>query len=299
MKRILVIRLGALGDFVLSFGPFAAIRAHHPDAEITLLTTAPFAPLASRAPWFDRVIIDQRPKFYQLRGMMRLIRQLAGYDFVYDLQTSGRSGRYFYLAGAPDWNGIARFCSHPHRAGNRTRLHTIERQRDQLRVAGIEDFPAPDLSWLRAEIGRFALPPRFALLVPGAAPHRPEKRWPEGHFAALAQALNPRGLPPVILGTHHEARLAAALCAICPQARDLTGQTSIAELAALATHAAVVIGNDTGPMHLAAAAGARCIVLFGHASNPDLTAPRGDVRVIQVEDLGALAPERVIVAVGA
>ncbi len=52
MSRILVIRLGALGDFVQSFGPFAAIRAHHPDANVTLLTTAPFAELARQAPWF-------------------------------------------------------------------------------------------------------------------------------------------------------------------------------------------------------------------------------------------------------
>ena len=56
--RVLVIRLGAFGDFVQSFGPFAAIRAAHAGAEITLLTTAPFAALAHAAPWFDRVEVD-------------------------------------------------------------------------------------------------------------------------------------------------------------------------------------------------------------------------------------------------
>ncbi len=60
MKKILVIRLGALGDFVLSFGPFAAIRAQHPEAHITLLTTAPFARLGRLSPWFDAVVIDPR-----------------------------------------------------------------------------------------------------------------------------------------------------------------------------------------------------------------------------------------------
>ena len=59
-SRLLVIKLGALGDFVQAMGPAAAIRAHHPDAEITLLTTAPFAELARAAPYFDRVWIDER-----------------------------------------------------------------------------------------------------------------------------------------------------------------------------------------------------------------------------------------------
>ncbi|OYW09809.1 MAG: ADP-heptose--LPS heptosyltransferase, partial [Rhodospirillales bacterium 12-71-4] len=60
MTAILVIRLGALGDLVQSFGPFAAIRAHHPEARIVLLTTPPFAGLARRSPWFDDVWADGR-----------------------------------------------------------------------------------------------------------------------------------------------------------------------------------------------------------------------------------------------
>jgi ADP-heptose:LPS heptosyltransferase len=112
-KRVLVIRLSALGDFVLSFGPFAAIRAHHPKAEITLLTTAPFAGLARGAPWFDRVEVDARPAWWNLPGLGQLWRQLQGFDMVYDLQTSGRSSRYFTLAGRPPWSGIAPGCSFP------------------------------------------------------------------------------------------------------------------------------------------------------------------------------------------
>ena len=287
--RILVIRLGALGDFVLSFGPFAAIRAMHPDAEITLLTTAPYAAFAARAPWFDRVEIDARPKFYNLRGQAHLIRQLWNFDFVYDLQTSGRSTRYFWLAGAPDWSGIAPFSTHPHRARNRTRLHTIERQRDQLIADGITEFPTPDLGWLAGSIERFALPPQFSLLIPGAAPHRPKKRWPAEKFGELAVALNRAELPPLIVGTESESPFAALIRQTCPQARDLTGQTTIAEVAALASNASLVVGNDTGPVHLAAAVGAKCVVLFGAASNPARTAPRGDVTIIQVPDLQNLA----------
>ena len=100
--RILVIKLAALGDFVQAFGPFAAIRAHHPDAAITLLTTPPYADLARRSPWFDAVWSEGRPSWRDPAGWWRLARRLRGAGFarVYDLQTSRRSSRYRALVGA-------------------------------------------------------------------------------------------------------------------------------------------------------------------------------------------------------
>jgi ADP-heptose:LPS heptosyltransferase len=153
-------------------------------------------------------------------------------------------------------------------------MHTIERQRDQLRIAGIIDFPAPDLSWL-TNIALPELPKRFALIVPGAAPSRPGKRWPAAHFAELAAYLDSWKLTPIVIGTQAEAPLAAIIRAACPGARDFTGQTSIAQIFALAARASVAVGNDTGPMHIAAAVGCKSVVLFSGESNPDMTAPRG------------------------
>ena len=299
MTRILIIRLGALGDFVLSFGPFAAIRAHHPDAEITLLTAAPFAQLGQRSPWFDRVVIDRRPRWWQLGQLLQLAHALHGFDFVYDLQTSGRSSRYFTLAGCPPWSGIARGCSHPQLGEAREHMHTIERQRDQLRLAGIHDFPRPDLGWLMS--GALPdLPERFSLLVPGAAPTRPRKRWPVAHFAMLADHLVRLGLPPVIVGSASEAHLAGDIVAACPAAMDLTGATSLADLFTLSARASLAVGNDTGPMHIAAAAGCPCVVLFSADSNPDMTAPRrldgGWPIILRETDLADLSVERVAAA---
>jgi len=293
-SRILVIRLGALGDFVLSFAAFAAIRAHHPEARITLLTTAPFADLARRAPWFDRVETDARPDWWNLSGLVRLRRQLRGFDLVYDLQTSVRSCRYFRLAGRPPWSGIARGCSLPHANSRRDFMHTLERQREQLAMAGIAGFPAPDLSWLAGR--SFDLPTPYALLVPGAAPHRPAKRWPAPRYAELARLLAERGLAPVVLGTGAEGALAAAI----PGAIDLTGRTAIADLATLARGASLAVGNDTGPMHLIAAIGCPSVVLFSADSDPALTAPRGPgggwPTVLRVPDLADLPVARVAAA---
>jgi ADP-heptose:LPS heptosyltransferase len=275
-ERILVIKLGALGDFVLALGPMAAIRRHHPTARITLLTTRPYADFAAASPYFDAVRVDERPAFANLRGVLRLRRWLIGekFDRIYDLQTSDRSGFYYRLMGPgarPEWSGIARGASHPHRNPNRDFQHTIERQREQLAMAGIDPVPAPDLGWADADLTPLALDGPFILLVPGGAAHRPAKRWPVESYAALARDLVRRGLLPVVIGAAQEAPLAQAI----PAARDLTGRTDFLTLAALARRAAWVVGNDTGPVHLLAAAGAPTTVLFSGTSDPARTAPVG------------------------
>lgn len=298
-RRILVIRLGALGDFVLSFGPFAAIRAHHPDAEITLLTTRPFAVLAARAPWFDRVELDARPPWWQLPGVLRLRHQLRGFDRVYDLQTSDRSSTYFRLSGRPEWSGIAPGCSLPHANPRRDFMHTLDRQREQLEMAGVATFPPPDLAWFSAPDAIIPEVP-FAVLVPGAAPHRPEKRWPVEHYAQLAGTLAARGLRPVVVGSKGEASLADAIRAACPETLNLCGRTDLFGLASVLARAGLAVGNDTGPMHLATALGCPSVVLFGPASDPALTAPRyadgGWPVVLRADPLASVTPDRVAAA---
>lgn len=293
--NILVIKLGALGDFVQAFPAFAAIHARHPAERITLLTTAPFAEMGERSPWFDRVLVDARPAWLNLPGVMRLRRALQGFDFVYDLQTSGRSGRYFRLAGAPPWSGIARGASHPHTNKARNRMHNAERLREQLVMAGVSEFPPADLSWFTA--GGPAMPEPYALLAPGCSPHLPEKRWPTERFGAFARLIAQRGVLPVVIGTKAEGKLGAIISAACPQTRDLTGQTSLFDLGGLAARASLAVGNDTGPIHLAAAVGCPCIALFSARSNPGHAAPRGpvpgSVTVLREANLADLALERV------
>ncbi|GGJ14877.1 glycosyltransferase family 9 protein [Neoroseomonas lacus] len=296
--RVLVIKLAALGDFAQAFGPFAAIRAHHPDARITLLTTKPYVPIARLSPWFDEVWEDGRPDWTDFPAVFRLARRLrrAGFDWVYDLQTSTRSSRYRWFVGRrAAWSGIAPGASHRHANPRRDLMHTVERQREQLALAGIQDFPDPDLSWLDANVARFDLPERFCLLVPGASPGRPAKRWPEARFGALAGGLD---LPAVVIGGPAETPLAAAIAAAAPGTRDLTGQTSFADIAALACRAAFCIGNDTGPTHLIAAAGCPTLALFGEDSDPALCAPRGPrATFLRHVPLSALEPAAVETAV--
>ncbi|MCH9018976.1 MAG: glycosyltransferase family 9 protein [Proteobacteria bacterium] len=301
MKRILIVKLSALGDFVLATGAFQAIRAHHQGDHVTLLTTAPFAGLARASGYFDEVWIDSRPRPWQVGAWIGLARRLRGGGFarVYDLQHSDRTQLYFRMFGRrrPEWSGVAPGCSHPHANPWRDSMHTLEREAEQLAIAGIGETPAPDLSWLDADIGHLRPDGGFALLVPGGSAHRTGKRWPAAGYAAVAEWLVGRALRPVLIGAAAERAVLADIAGRCSAALDLCGQTSFAEVVALARAAAGAVGNDTGPMHLIAVAGCPCVTLFSAASDPALTAPRGPAAdVLERPSLADLGADEVIAA---
>ncbi|MBC8451671.1 MAG: glycosyltransferase family 9 protein [Rhodospirillaceae bacterium] len=295
-RTVLVIKLGALGDFVQALGPFASIRHHHPANRIVLLTTSPFVPIAEASDCFDEIHNDGRPEWWQfgktraLRNWMRSLDPVR----VYDLQTSGRSNRYFKLFRnpRPEWSGIAAGCSHPHANPARDYMHTIERQAEQLSAAGIGKIPTPNLDWLDTNTSSLPVPDRFILMAPGGAAHRPDKRWP--YFADLARSLIGQDLTPVLLGTEAERDVIDTISAACPGAVDLTGRTNLMEIAGLARRAAGAVGNDTGPMHLIAATGCPSLVLYSSASDPALCAQRGPtVRILRKPNLADVGVEEV------
>ncbi|MEM7225276.1 MAG: glycosyltransferase family 9 protein [Pseudomonadota bacterium] len=299
IERVLVIKLSALGDFVLSIGAFQAIRRHHPEARITLLTTGPFTGLAEASGCFDQVWCDSRPGLGQVGAWLALARRLRSGRFqrVYDLQRSDRSGWYFRLLARPkpEWVGTVSGCSHRYRQPAGPPQHIAARQAAQLAMAGIEAVPAPDLSFLTADLGKFNLPKAYALLVPGGAPHRPAKRWPAARFAELAQVIAERGLAPILLGTAPEAKALTDIATACATAHNLCGGTDLAEIATLARQAAFAVGNDTGPMHLISAAGCPVVSLFSADSDPAKVAPIGpSVAVLRRDDLSELPLEAVL-----
>lgn len=299
-RNILVIKHGALGDVILAQGPFQAIRAHHGDARIVLLTTRPFATFLEKSGLFDEIWIDERPKIWQLSKLIPLIRKLrrGKFDRVYDLQTSTRTNSYFSFfpkRRKPEWCGVAKGCSHPHDSPLRTKIHTIERHIDQLKVAGIDTVPPVDFSWAMTDISRFSLPAKYALLVPGGSAHRPEKRWPAIRFAEIATYLHEQGITPALIGGKAEAEAIATIKDACPTALDLSSKTDFGDIASLGAGAVLAVGNDTGPLHLISAVGCKTVVLFSRASDPNMSRPRGrDVRVLREDDLADLSLEKVI-----
>ncbi len=299
MDKILVIKHGALGDVVLATGPFAAIRNHHPDAHITLLTTPAYACMLKESGYFNDIWIDTRPKIYNIFAFLGLIQKIRRGHFsrIYDLQTSERTGWYFSLLNTPkpEWVGIAKGASHPHDTETRTFMHTVERQKEQLAVAGIAELPKPNLDWLTADISRFNAPKPYALIAAGGSSHRPGKRWPASHYGIVCAWLSKNGVTPLLIGTKAEESVLTTIEALCPEAINLLGKTNFNEIAELARGALCAIGNDTGPIHLIATTGCPSLVLFSQFSDPALCAPRGsNVTIMSKPRLAELLPETVI-----
>lgn len=297
-EDILIIKHGALGDIVLASGHMQAIRSHHPDARITCLTGKAYVKLLSSCPFIDDVWQDDKPKPLQVSQWLRLRKLLRSRRFtrVYDLQTSSRSTLYWWLfpCPKPEWSGIGRFASHAQKGRERHAMHTTGRLNGQLHIAGIETSGKPDIAWLAAPIDAFHLPQRFALIVPGGAAHRPEKRWPATHYITLCTRLLTQGITPALIGTDAERTVIEGITKAVPDAIDLCGKTSIAQLASLARMAVWAVGNDTGPMHIIGAANCPSTVLFSYASSPQRSAPNGAaVTCLQENDLASLSPDAV------
>lgn len=309
-ERVLVIKLGALGDFVQALAAMAEIRRAHPKAKITLLTTPPYAELAEASGYVDAIDVDGRPK--RLGGLIALASRLrrGRYQRVYDLQTSSRSRKYYWAFAPvfPEWSGISRGASHRHRNPRRDHMQTLDRLWDQLAEAEVVEprpegaAPGPDLSWAVAAadpalLERLGVEPPYALLAPGASPGRPKKRWPVEGFAGLARALQEMGVAPVVIGAEPEIALGEAIASAAPKTVVAAGRTRLVDLAALGSRAALVVGNDTGPTFLAGLAGAPTLILFSSDSDPALCAPRtSGVSVLQRDDLADLPAEEVIKA---
>lgn len=298
--KILVIKLGAFGDFIQALGPMAAIRAHHKDAHITLMTTKSFVNFAAECGYFDSVFIDHKPKLFDIRGWMQLCLTLnhSGFERVYDLQNNDRTGFYlklFSIKNQPEWVGAARGASHRNISKTRTQGHAFEGHVETLKLAGIENIHIDTLDWMQTDLSAFMLKTPYVLLVPGSALNRPEKRWPPEHYARLAKLLAALGYQSVILGTDTEKVIAQTIGAGNSESLDLTGKTSFQHIAALARGAAGAIGNDTGPMHLIAATGCPSLTLFSKASDPVRHAPRGaQIKILQEDQLESLQPETVL-----
>jgi ADP-heptose:LPS heptosyltransferase len=295
-SKILIIKHGAFGDFIQCLGAFKALREKHQDAEITLLTTKPFEKLALMTGYFDAVWVDERGG---IKSALTLRRNLlkAGFSFVYDLQNSDRTDGYFWMLfpRQPQWCGRVRGCSHRHNTPHRATMHTLDRIAEQMALVGLRDMPPPSLDWMPPSQKNFDLPEKYALLVAGGAPHRPEKRWSVEGYTALAKHLLEQGILPVLLGTSADATQTDAIAALEPRVKNLTNQTDFVDIAHLARGAVVAVGNDTGPMHVIAIAGCKSIVLYGNASDPKRCGQRGrDVSILQSEILEKLPLEKIL-----
>ena len=302
-KKILIIKHGALGDFILSFGPFKAIRNHHPNDHLVLLTTETFLDFAKESNYFDEIIVDNRLSFWNLTSIFKLGFFLRRKKFirVYDLQTSDRTDFYynfFRLNNYVEWSGTALGCSHPDRYPNRNKIHTIERHKQQLSDLGIKNIKLSDLSWAKSS-KNYRIKKPYILFSPGASTHRPKKRWPEKYYAIIGKKFLRKGITPVIIGSKEDNKIAEFISMNATGCINLIEKTTIQDLCFLGRDASLAIGNDTGPMHTFSISGCHSLVLFSEDSNPIRCAPRSInkkkiVKIMQKKDLRKLSIQEVL-----
>ncbi len=293
-ERILVIKHGAFGDLVQADGVLRDIRAFHPHAEITLLTAPAFRKLMSRCPHIDHVLSDARSPLWKIGAWIQLSRQFRAGRFthVYDLQNSDRTELYRKL-----------FFRHARWSGHRVHARkaaALEGLVVQLQREGIptEHSLAPDVSWMvddmTALMQREGVRTPYVALIPGCAARHPYKRWP--YYDQLARALIERGYDVVTAPGPDEIELAKSI-----PGHTLLGPNGFLnwfELAGVLKGACFVVGNDTGPSHVASCLRKPGLVLFGSHTTAALTGiARGEFQAVEVPDLAGLSVETVLEAV--
>ena len=279
-EHILVIKLGALGDFVQALGAMKAIRDHHKDAHITLLTTMAFEEFGKKCGYFDDIWLDKKPKYFNLIGWLNLRKRIinSGFTRIYDLQNNDRTSLYFKLFPKnkkPEWVGAAKGASHQNSSKQRIAGHAFDGHKQTLALAGINNIKIDDFSWIKEDISHLNLQTPYIVFVAGCSPQHQHKRWPEDRYGEIANILKNKGYQIVLIGTNSEKDTINSIKNICPEAINLCGKTNLFQIAALAKNASAAIGNDTGPMHIIAATGCPSITLFSGFSNPARHAPMG------------------------
>ena len=305
VSRLLIVRLGALGDIVHAVPVAAALRQAYPDARIDWVVSAKHREILGLLEGLTSLIVvrpSSKADGLSIPAAMREIRRTQ-YDVALDLQGLLKSGVIARGSGAGRVIGFspkylreplaAMFYTEqydPGGAGMRDpgeRRHVVDINLGMLGCLGLTPgaprFPFVTTPSAVADEMRQAVGGRYTLLNPGAA--WPNKRWPAERFASLATRLHARHqLRSVVLWGPGERALAEAIVAQANGAALLSPATHIADIMALARGAVVMVSGDTGPTHVAAAVGTPIVGIFG-PTRPERNGPWNplDVTVSRAE----------------
>ncbi|HGY92810.1 MAG TPA: lipopolysaccharide heptosyltransferase family protein [Planctomycetes bacterium] len=293
-ERIAVVRLSSVGDVIFALPALETLRAHRPHAHIAWIVEDRAADLLTDHPALDEIIVMPRRSWREARRrgasrldiarrMRRFGRELRArrFDTVFDFQGNLKSGLVTRSTGAKMRLGFhRRDCREPNWLFTNRRLppmervlHRVERDLLLLTLAGIPwEYRRPRLSLpdtMRSEVRDLtkSLPGEGPLIIlnPGTSAWFPSKRWPVASWAALADRL--QGGRPLRVGLNlgpDEVEMGRAIQDLA--ARPLHALPVLPDMrrvACLMDEADLVIGGDTGPVHLASALGRKVLALFG------------------------------------
>ncbi|MGA2171919.1 MAG: glycosyltransferase family 9 protein [Sedimentisphaerales bacterium] len=298
-ERILIIKPSALGDIVLALPVLSSLKRSFPRAKISWLVRPEYAPLLEGHPYISDIILFDRKRLSKwwcdwdsFNSLLSLVKQLrAGrFDLVFDFQGLFRTGFLAWVTGSRRRFGMSQAREFAHLfytnriSQDYSCVHLVDYYLRMVNAAGAQQMPAvrhpqaeaefklpeaPAIDKLLAERG---ITGNYAVFVPGAA--QPNKRWPIERFAQLADKISGKfGLSITAAGSQAEREYIDTMQARAKsRVVNLAGQTSVRELTALLKKASLVVSNDTGPGHIAAALGVPIVMIFG-PTNPARVCP--------------------------
>ncbi len=280
-KSIMVVKPSALGDICHSLPVLDFLHDRFPKARITWVVVPSFAPLLAKHPAIDRLVPFERSAtkkgvFGFSSTLMALVRNLRSVraDLTIDLQGLLRSGLITLASGAPVRIGLgdaregAKWAYTHSVAIPQNAVHAVHRYWQVAKALNGPETPGPMVLPIPFEDRQLAsqrlewLPKPWVVFGPGS--RWLTKRWLPTHFAEVGKRLMDQlGASIILVGSPDEATLSAEINQLLGQrALDLTGQTPLEILAGVLSLADLVIANDTGPLHLAVAAGAKVVAPF-------------------------------------
>jgi lipopolysaccharide heptosyltransferase II len=315
--RILLVRLRQIGDVAFTTPAIHALRQRFPDAHISYLVEPAAAPIVAGNPHLNQVIVAPRARGVRgLLGDLALGRRLraARYDLAIDFHGGPRASLLTWLSGAPDRFGYTvagRGWMYTRRIARPRELrprHSVENQWDLLAPLGVAP---PDRSAFPMEmpidagiavsvadrLTRAGVATDNQLVVIHVSAGNPFRRWPAAHFVELAVSLataDPRRRVLITSGPSEQdasgrviAEAHARLAARASQVLSC-GEFSLAELRALLDRAALYIGGDSGPLHVAATTGVPIVGLYGPTLSVRSAPWRAASLITESVDAGAL-----------
>lgn len=277
--RILVVRLSAIGDVVHTLPVLCALRERFPRAFLSWIVEGRAGDLLEGHDALDQLVRIPRGWLKSPRSVRSVRRQLraAQFDIAIDVQGLFKSAAAAWLSGAPTRIGFAGAAGRELSRWINTlrvaprKVHIVERNLELLRPLGIEQpavrFDLPerraDGAWARDYLAAVGLSGDFAIINPGAG--WPSKLWPPERFAGVARSLGERRRLPslVVWAGPHERAMAERVAAVSGAHARIAPDTTLTQLAALVRRARLFVASDTGPLHIAVAAGTPSVGLFG------------------------------------
>jgi heptosyltransferase-1 len=308
-ENILLIKPSSLGDIVMALPALSALRRSFPQARLTWLVRPEFAPLIEGHPHLDAIVFFDRRRFAQAwrspgaaRSLLTLVSELRGrrFDAVLDLQGLFRTGLLSWLSGSPHrfgprWREMAYLFYTTSIPPRLEWIHVVDYYLKLAGTVGASDlrveFVLPEkpaaATAARELLAHHSIPPeRYAVIIPGSA--QTSKCWPAERFAALVDRLAAEhGLTVAATGSQAERPTIEEIRRLSKHpVVNLASQTSLPELIEVLRGAQLVVSNDTGPGHIAAALGRPLVMLFSW-SNPLRVGPYGRPECVVARDISA------------